>query len=168
MAKRKDSDLEVSFMRAWKLVAGDDWPRPRRQHRFHPTRKWLFDFAWEAERVAVELEGGVFSFPVTCDSCGRHVHRKNKHTKRMERVYAAMGRHTRGAGFQADCDKYNAATALGWRVLRYTAKHLAESPVQMVEQIQKLLAEGRKAEVETQGDLFEPVSVRDKTKELFR
>ncbi len=154
MTTREPSDLEVSFMRAWKLISGD-YPYPKRQHYFHPRRKWRFDFAWEAERVAVEVEGGVFSVPVTCDSCGRHVHRKNKRTERMERVYAAMGRHTRGAGFHDDCDKYNAAAVLGWRVLRYTAKHLTDSPVQMVEQIQALLAEGAKAEVETQGDLFE-------------
>jgi len=155
MAKQNASSLEIAFMRAWKLLSKDDWPYPKREHQFHPTRKWRFDFAWEAERVAVELEGGVFSFPVTCDFCGRHVYRKNKRTQRMERVYAAMGRHTRGAGVHADADKYNAGAALGWRILRYTAKHLTESPVQMIEQIQALLAEGRRAEVETQAGLFD-------------
>lgn len=39
--------------------------------------------------------------------------------------------------------------------------------VQAAEQSQQLLAEGRKAEVETQGDLFEPPDVCGKTKELF-
>lgn len=155
MALIKPSNLEVSFMQAWKLMSRD-YPIPKREFRFHPTRKWRFDFAWEAERIAVELEGGVFTFPVTCDSCGRHVHRKSKRTGLMERVSGAMGRHTRGAGVHADCDKYNSATCLGWRVLRYTAKHLTATPVQMIEQIQTLLAEGPIVKIETQGDLFEP------------
>ena len=30
------------------------------------------------------------------------------------------GRHQRMGGFKADCEKYNAAAILGWRVLRYT------------------------------------------------
>ena len=30
------------------------------------------------------------------------------------------GRHQSFGGFEADCEKYNAAAKLGWRVLRYT------------------------------------------------
>jgi very-short-patch-repair endonuclease len=30
------------------------------------------------------------------------------------------GRHVRGRGFEADCEKYNAAVLLGWRILRFT------------------------------------------------
>lgn len=33
----------------------------------------------------------------------------------------ANGRHTRGSGYAEDCDKYNQAALLGWRVLRFTA-----------------------------------------------
>lgn len=29
------------------------------------------------------------------------------------------GRHTGGAGFAADCEKYNAAVLAGWRLLRF-------------------------------------------------
>ena len=139
MAKRKASSLEVGFMRAWKMIAGDAWPYPKREFRFHATRKWRFDFAWERERVAVEMEGGVFT----------------------------GGAHNRGRQYTMDCRKYNSATAAGWRVLRYTTADICERPVQMIEEITSLLAEGRKAEVETQGDLFEPTNVRDQTKELF-
>ena len=48
--------------------------------------------------VAVEVEGGVWT----------------------------GGRHTRGKGFEADCEKYNAATERGWRVLRVTPKMIAD------------------------------------------
>ena len=34
------------------------------------------------------------------------------------------GRHTSGAGFAADCEKYNEATLRGWRVLRVTGAHV--------------------------------------------
>jgi hypothetical protein len=30
------------------------------------------------------------------------------------------GRHVRAKGFAADCEKYNAAVLLGWRILRFT------------------------------------------------
>jgi very-short-patch-repair endonuclease len=67
-------------------------PEPVREYRFHPKRKWRFDFAWPARLVAVEVEGGTFS----------------------------GGRHSRGKGFEADCEKYAEAAILGWRVLRVT------------------------------------------------
>jgi very-short-patch-repair endonuclease len=63
----------------------------KQEYKFHPKRKWRFDFADPANKIAVEIDGGVF----------------------------AGGRHTRGMGFKRDCEKINAATVLGWRVLRY-------------------------------------------------
>lgn len=65
-----------------------------REWKFHPTRKWRFDFAWPLEKFAVEIEGGVWS----------------------------GGRHTRGKGFIEDCIKYNEAVMLGWRVIRVTTE----------------------------------------------
>lgn len=74
----------------------------RTEWRFHPTRRWRFDFVlgsfvkryWEPNRVAIEIEGGLFS----------------------------GGRHTRGKGYQKDLDKYNHATAMGWRVFRFSTR----------------------------------------------
>ena len=63
-----------------------------RERRFHSQREWRFDFALQLDRVAVEVEGGTW----------------------------ARGRHTRGAGFEQDCEKYNEAVLMGWRVLRFT------------------------------------------------
>lgn len=68
------------------------------EHRFDASRRWRFDFAWPALMLAVEVEGGTRS----------------------------GGRHTRGDGYANDCEKYNAATLQGWRVLRFTADHLRQ------------------------------------------
>jgi hypothetical protein len=60
------------------------------EHKFHPSRKWRFDFAFPEVMIALEIEGGVWT----------------------------KGRHTRGTGFINDIGKYNEATMMGWRVLR--------------------------------------------------
>ncbi len=65
-------------------------PSPTPEHRFHPSRKWRFDYCWPEAKVALEVEGGVWT----------------------------GGRHTRGSGFVKDMEKYNAAALLGWRVVR--------------------------------------------------
>jgi len=66
-------------------------PAPVREFMFHDARKWRIDFAWTDVKLAVEIEGGAW----------------------------ANGRHTRGKGFIADMEKYNALAEYGWRLLRY-------------------------------------------------
>lgn len=66
-------------------------PEPVAEFKFHPVRKWRFDFAWPDRKIAIEIEGAVW----------------------------VNGRHTRGAGYIGDMQKYNSATVMGWRVLRY-------------------------------------------------
>ena len=78
------------------FFAGQRLPAPVTEHRFHPSRKWRFDYAWPDAKVALEVEGGVWT----------------------------GGRHTSSAGFLKDMEKYNAAARLGWRVLRCTPKTL--------------------------------------------
>jgi very-short-patch-repair endonuclease len=72
-------------------------PQPEREHRFHPDRRWRFDFAYPKWKIAAECEGGVWT----------------------------QGRHTRGSGFIADLEKYNAAALEGWLVLRFTRTLIA-------------------------------------------
>lgn len=67
-------------------------PKPEAELRFHPSRRWRFDWAWPDYAVALEVEGGAF--------------------------LVGGGRHSRGAGFRKDTEKYAEATILGWRVLR--------------------------------------------------
>jgi hypothetical protein len=73
-------------------------PKPVEEHRFHESRQWRFDYAWPDRRVALEIEGGVYS----------------------------GGRHVRGKGFEADAEKYNHATLCGWRVFRVTTSMLSD------------------------------------------
>ena len=71
------------------LCRGAGLPEPVPEFRFHATRKWRFDYAWPIQRVALEVDGGVWT----------------------------QGRHTRGAGAIADMEKVSEAAILGWRVL---------------------------------------------------
>lgn len=80
-----------------------------REFRFAPPRRWRFDFAWPASQLAVEVEGGTWQ----------------------------KSRHTTGNGFEADCEKYNTATTLGWRVLRVTPRQIHQG--EAIEWIEKCL-----------------------------
>lgn len=71
-------------------------PPHRAEYRFDPSRMWRFDFAWPELLVAAEVEGGSWS----------------------------GGRHVRGGGFEADCDKYNEAAIRGWLVLRLPTSYV--------------------------------------------
>jgi hypothetical protein len=107
------SALEQAFATLWaKLTPTGGMPAPDREFAFHEGRKWRFDFAWPKRMVAVELEG---------------------------LVRGKGGRHQRVEGFALDCEKYNAAVMAGWAVLRYTSADLAQRPVQVVEEVQRLL-----------------------------
>jgi very-short-patch-repair endonuclease len=60
------------------------------EYKFHPTRKFRFDFAILDKNIAFEIDGQVFK----------------------------QGRHTRGVGYCNDCVKQWLADELGWRMLR--------------------------------------------------
>jgi len=64
------------------------------EYRFDPVRRWRLDFAFPERFLAVEIEGGGW----------------------------IGGRHNRGGGMEADCEKYNALALAGWRLLRFTGK----------------------------------------------
>ena len=167
--KTKRKTLTPIFMAIWDFYATGQ-PEPSFEYRFiqkstdpraqrYKTdkgnlRAWRFDVYWLAHRVAVELEGGVHSHPVKCPRCGHMVKWRHKITKKLMQVYAAMGRHTRGEGYREDCEKYRAATVLGWRVLRCTCKDLDERPQEIIEEITGLLSEGKLVEMPEQGKMF--------------
>ena len=72
-------------------------PQPVPEFRFHATRKWRFDFAWPEHRLALEVDGAIWT----------------------------RGRHSRGSGIVAEHEKFNAAASEGWRVLRTQPRTLA-------------------------------------------
>ena len=100
--KLKGSVLERRWQMWWNALTPHIPLIP--EYKFHPTRKWRFDFAHVGTKVAIELEGGVYSF----------------------------GRHQRAEGFLEDMEKYNAALALGWRVFRYGTGQVGEGAVYAV------------------------------------
>jgi hypothetical protein len=65
---------------------------PVAEYRFHPKRRWRFDYAWPDRLLALEVEGGLW----------------------------VNGRHSRGSGAVADLEKYSEAAILGWKILYAT------------------------------------------------
>lgn len=88
------------------------------EYRFHPTRKWRFDFAFPVYKVALEIEGGSYIRPVKCHICGTQVLRRLK-DGRMLPVYEGGGHHS--SVFEQNAEKYNEAAILGWFVIRVTS-----------------------------------------------
>ena len=77
-------------------------PSLESEYKFCPDRKFRADFALVENKLLFEIEGGQW----------------------------VMGRHQRGVGYAKDAEKYNIATALGWRVFRVTSSMLTPSYVQ--------------------------------------
>ena len=65
-----------------------------KEHMFHYTRKWRFDYAIPELKVAIEIDGGVWDY----------------------------GRHNRPHGYINDMEKLNTAASMGWLVLRFTSQ----------------------------------------------
>lgn len=97
--KHAGVSAETRFAQAW-----ESDPLPgfviEREYQFHAERRWRFDFAFVAQRVAVEIDGrGMGS--------------------------EAGGHHTVGGALR-DAEKQNHACALGWRVLHLPTTELKQ------------------------------------------
>ena len=111
--KMQISSLEQKFLILLMSDYARGIPKPVRELRFHPSRKFRFDFAWgEPYKVAVEVEGG---------------------------LYMPKSGHTNIKGFLANCDKNNLAVSQGWKVLRFTERHLNQTPIECLELVRKCL-----------------------------
>ena len=84
-------------------------PAYEREYRFHPTRKWRFDFSFRDAMVAVEIDGGQWQ--------------------------AHGGRHAR----DSDREKHNEAARLGWRVLRFSGQMLSDDPDTCMRQVRGMV-----------------------------
>lgn len=81
------------------------------EFEFHPKRKWRADFHLVGKKILVEVEGGIWS----------------------------RGRHTRGKGYIGDMEKYNAATMMGFQVLRFSTDQVKSGLA--IQQIEKMVGE---------------------------
>ena len=92
------SDKAAVFSHYWCIFAKNkDAPIP--EFRFHPSRKWRFDFAFADKKIAVEVEGNAWNVR----GGGRHMQ-------------------------DGDLEKYNQAALLGWRVFRFSPAMLENNP----------------------------------------
>ena len=107
MSQRLYSPAEVAKLAAgkertrledalWHKLVAKRLPLPQREYRFHPTRKWRFDFAWPDLMLAVEVDGGEY----------------------------VQGRHSRARGMRDDNTKINEAQRIGWVVLRFVGSQV--------------------------------------------
>ena len=83
------------------------------EYRFDALRRFRWDFAWPSERIAVEVQGGIWR--------------------------RRGGAHT-GTGAVRDCEKLSLGAILGWRVLVVTTDQVRSG--QAVGWIQAALAAG--------------------------
>ena len=91
-------------------------PCPEPEHQFHDSRKWRIDYAWADEKVALEVEGGVWT----------------------------RGRHTRGSGFVKDMEKYNEVALHGFTLVRVVPDDLlTEDTLDLIERAIELQSERR-------------------------
>lgn len=72
---------------------------PVAEHQFCASRKWRFDFAWVNQKVALEVQGGLFT----------------------------GGRHSRGPALLKEHEKLNTAACDGWRILYTIPQNLCMS-----------------------------------------
>ena len=78
---------------------------------FHPERKWRADFHLVDKKILVEVEGAIWS----------------------------GGRHTRGKGYIGDMEKYNAATMMGFQVIRFSTDQVKSGHA--IQQIEKMVGD---------------------------
>jgi very-short-patch-repair endonuclease len=99
------SDSRLETELEWQIRAAK-LPKPHREYHAIDGRRWRWDFAWPDHRLLLEVQGGIWR----------------------------KGGHTTGEGITRDCEKLNAATLAGWRVLSVTAEHIRNGQaLEMVE-----------------------------------
>ena len=106
--------LERAAMPAWET-----------EFTFWPGRRWRFDYAWPAFRIAFEIEGGAHGRLITVLSGYESRKGAMVPIKAGTRIRLG-GRHQTGPGYEADIEKYNRAAIAGWLVLRATTRQVRD------------------------------------------
>ena len=91
--------MTIAFLPLWRETG---MPDPVAEYRFAPPRRWRFDYAWPAVKVAVEFDGGQW--------------------------LPRGGRHNR----DTDRDKLNHAAVMSWKVLRFSNQKWEASPIDCI------------------------------------
>ena len=122
----KKRDLQGDFLGWWRLLADEPEPTPeyhfvreivgegpgiRQRIKDANLQDWRFDFAWPNKKVAIELDGGIWT----------------------------RGAHVRGSHYESDRKKCNTAQLHGWIVLVFTSGMLDKDPIGCIEIIQTAL-----------------------------
>jgi very-short-patch-repair endonuclease len=110
--------MKIKGEKAVELILAGHGVKFEREYRFNSARKWRFDFCIVDYKIAIEVEGGSW----------------------------VGGRHNRPIGFSKDCLKYNSATILGWRVLRYTSDIIKNNPGSIFDDILMIINKDKKHE----------------------
>lgn len=77
------------------------------EYQFAKPRKFRADFYLPEYKILIEIEGGLYM----------------------------KSRHTSPKGYHNDCEKYNLAALLGYKVLRFTTKHVQEADHSVLEKL---------------------------------
>lgn len=88
--------MKVDYSAFFKIISQLTGLSFSSEYKFHPARKWRFDFAIPEYKIAIEIEGGIW----------------------------LIGRHNRPISMIKDFEKYNEAAKLGWRILKYTPEQV--------------------------------------------
>lgn len=83
------------------------------EYKFHEKRRWRADFAILEHKILIEVEGGIW----------------------------VRGRHNRASGYIKDMEKYNTATSMGFRVLRFQPSDLLKT--ETLDLIKKTIENGK-------------------------
>ena len=97
MSKRDAKEELEGYLHWAPKFHGLDWKLVR-EHKFHPTRRWRFDFCWPEAKIAVEYDGIMFGHA----------------------SHSSLG------GILRDAEKINEAQRLGWRIFRANAKNVKD------------------------------------------
>lgn len=98
--KSEKSKLEDKFTFLLKI---ENLPMPLRQYKFYPTRKWRCDFMYVQEKIAVEIEGGLFM--------------------KGQGKFTGAG-HSHPIHIMRDIEKYNYLALMGYRLFRFGKKEI--------------------------------------------
>ncbi len=98
-------DLKSDLYNFWSMFG---YPPPMVEFKFHPNRRWRFDFCWPDKLIALEVQGGLF----------------------------IRGAHSRGAYIVKSQEKYNHAALMGWRIFYFQPKEFNDgTAIEILDQV---------------------------------